>query len=255
MLFELVQLAATTILIYMLGWFLVALIVKRFDIVDIAWGLGFILVAWTMYLRLPAPAPSYLLVCILTTLWGVRLSGHIFFRNRAKQEDFRYAHWRREWGKWANLRALFQVFLLQGVCMFIISFATLTIALTGPIIDMFTYAGVIVWAIGFFFESVGDFQLGQFLQTNTNGAVMQSGLWQYTRHPNYFGEVAQWWGIWIQSIGPTIAVLGIISPITITILILGVSGIPMLEKKYEGNPSYQAYKKRVSAFFPRPPRS
>jgi Predicted membrane protein len=165
MFFELLQLSASTILVYMLGWFLLAVLIKRFDIADIAWGLGFIVVAWAMYIRLESPSPSYLIVCILTTLWGIRLATHIFLRTIKKSEDFRYANWRKEWGAWANVRALFQVFLLQGFFMFIISFATFTIALTGPILDVFTYVGIAVWTVGFLFETVGDYQLAQFLKT------------------------------------------------------------------------------------------
>jgi steroid 5-alpha reductase family enzyme len=115
---------------------------------------------------------------------------------------------------------------------------------------------VCVWVIGFFFESVGDAQLSRFIKDPANkGKLMQSGLWKYTRHPNYFGEVTQWWGLWIIALSVSYGWLGIIGPLTITTLILKVSGIPLLEKSMEGNPEFQEYKKRTSVFFPLPPKA
>lgn len=115
--------------------------------------------------------------------------------------------------------------------------------------------GLLMWGVGFFFEAVGDYQLRVFKNDPKNkGKIMTTGLWQYTRHPNYFGEVTMWWGIFLIATHVPFAWVSLVSPVVITILILGVSGIPMLEKKYEGNAQFEAYKRRTSAFFPLPPR-
>ena len=119
-----------------------------------------------------------------------------------------------------------------------------------------TVIGSTVWWVGFLFESIGDWQLTKFIGNKKNkGKVMTTGLWKYTRHPNYFGEVTMWWGLWLIVAPLNGGITAIISPLTITFLLLKVSGIPMLEKKYEKKKAFQAYKKKTSAFFPLPPKS
>jgi steroid 5-alpha reductase family enzyme len=191
---------------------------------------------------------------VLVSIWGLRLTWHIFVRNRGKSEDYRYLAWRKEWGKWFYIRSYFQVYLLQGLFLFLIVSPVLLINKNaGGSLELLDFLGVIVWLIGFYFEVVGDAQLARFIKNPENkGKLMQDGLWAYTRHPNYFGEVTQWWGIWLIAISTPGGWLGIIGPITITFLILKVSGIPMLEQKMEKNPAFESYKKRVSMFFPLP---
>ena len=122
-------------------------------------------------------------------------------------------------------------------------------------VNLLDFIGVLVWIFGFFFESVGDAQLAKFIKDPVNkGKLMQQGLWRYTRHPNYFGEVTQWWGIWLIALSVSHGLLGIIGPITITILILFVSGIPLLEKKYTSRADFEEYKQTTSIFIPLPPR-
>jgi len=118
------------------------------------------------------------------------------------------------------------------------------------------YLGLFVFIIGFAFEAGGDFQLARFKKNpNNKGKVLKTGFWKYTRHPNYFGEVTQWWGLWLIAINAPNSWLSIVGPLTITILILKVSGIPMLEKKMAENPNFIEYKKRTSAFIPLPPKN
>jgi steroid 5-alpha reductase family enzyme len=108
--------------------------------------------------------------------------------------------------------------------------------------------------LGFYFEAVGDHQLDQFIKNQNNkGKIMDTGLWALTRHPNYFGEVTMWWGLYIVALSVG-AWWSIVSPIIITYLLLKVSGIPMLEAKYKDNPLYEAYKRRTNAFFPGRPK-
>lgn len=120
----------------------------------------------------------------------------------------------------------------------------------------FYWLGIIFWVVGFIFESVGDFQLSEFLsKRKQKQAIMKYGIWKYTRHPNYFGEVMQWWRIGFMAVTMRYGWISLISPIIISILIIGVSGIPMLEKRYEGDIEFEAYKKTTSTFFPWIPKT
>lgn len=249
-----IELALITIFIWMSCWFIVAQLIKRNDVADIAWGLGFVVLAWTLFFNRPSVQLS--LATLLVTIWGVRLSTHIFLRNRSKPEDYRYQAWRKEWGKWFVPRSFLQVFMLQGLLLLLISAPIVGLSKNGQdSIHILNLIGFVVWLVGFIFESVGDLQLKEFISNPKNkGKIMQSGLWRYTRHPNYFGEVAQWWGIWLVAYGAPSFVWAIVGPLTITVLILKVSGIPLLEKKYQGNKDFEAYKKRTSVFIPLPPK-
>lgn len=243
--------------LYMSSWFVLSLVKKRNDVADVAWGLGFLLMGWTSFFLGPAQGARGLLVGFLVSVWGIRLAWHIYRRNRGKVEDYRYAKWRQDWGKWFYLRSYGQVYLLQGALLFLIVLPVLFINQSaGKAFGVLDFVGLMVWILGFFFESVGDAQLARFIKDSANkGKLIQSGLWRYTRHPNYFGEVTMWWGIWLIALSVPNSLIGIIGPITITFLILKVSGIPMLEKKMEENPAFESYKKRVSIFFPLPPRN
>jgi steroid 5-alpha reductase family enzyme len=237
-------------------WFVLSLIKKRNDVADVAWGLGFVLVTWASFFISRNYGVRGILVAILVSLWGLRLAIHIHKRNKGKAEDYRYLAWRKEWGRWFFIRSYFQVYILQGALLFLVVLPVLLInknsVSTFGFLDLI---GVAIWLFGFYFEAVGDAQLARFIKNPENkGKLMQSGLWSYTRHPNYFGEVTQWWGLWIVALSVPNSVLSVIGPVTITLLILKVSGIPMLEKKMAQNPEFDNYQKRVSVFFPLPPR-
>ena len=243
---------ASVLFLYMSFWFGLSLLKKRNDVADVAWGLGFILLAWTSFLLGPAQSPRGLIVGLLISVWGIRLAWHIHTRNRGKAEDYRYATWREEWGRWFYLRSYLQVYILQGLLLFLIVSPVLLINKSiNTDFNYFDLLGVAVWLFGFIFELVGDAQLANFIKNPLNkGKLIQAGLWRYTRHPNYFGEVTMWWGIWLVALSVPYGLLGIIGPLTITVLILKISGIPMLEKKMTLNPDFAAYKKRTSVFIP-----
>ena len=243
---------ASVLFLYMSFWFGLSLLKKRNDVADVAWGLGFVLLAWTSFLLGPAQSPRGFIVGLLISVWGIRLAWHIHIRNRGKAEDYRYATWREEWGRWFYLRSYLQVYILQGILLFLIVCPVLLINKSiDTDFNYFDLLGVAVWLLGFIFESVGDAQLARFIKDPANkGNLIQTGLWRYTRHPNYFGEVTMWWGIWLVALSVPYGLLGIIGPLTITVLILKVSGIPMLEKKMALNPDFAAYKKRTSVFIP-----
>ncbi len=238
--------------VYMTFWFIISLIKNRNDVADVAWGLGFVTITWVSFLISNNADIRVLIINSLVTIWGVRLAYHIHKRNKGKTEDYRYLAWRNEWGKWFYIRSFFQVYLLQGFFLFLIASPVLQINMHSVTsLGYLDYIGIAVWIVGFIFESVGDAQLKNFISNPENkGKLMRGGLWQYTRHPNYFGEVTQWWGIWIVCLSVANGAYFIIGPLTITYLILKVSGVPMLEKKMEENPEFTEYKKQTSVFIP-----
>ena len=244
------------VITYMTLWFGIAMWRRRNDVADVAWGIGFILVA-TTGLILHESSVRSILATLLVAAWGIRLALHIHFRNRGKPEDFRYRQWREEWGKNFVIRTYLQVFVLQGVLLLLVATPVVYVnSAANPPLSYTDVLGALVWGAGFFFEAVGDYQLARFMGDRSNqGRIMTSGLWRYTRHPNYFGEVALWWGIFLIALSVPGGWRTVIGPVTISFLILKVSGIPMLEAKYRGHPQYEEYQRRTSSFFPLPPRS
>ncbi len=244
-----------TVLGYMTAWYVIGLAKRRNDVADIAWGLGFPIVGWVAFLTSGFSKVS-LMTNILVTIWGLRLARHIYLRNRKRGEDSRYLAWRKEWNNF-YIRSYLQIYIFQGLLMLIISSPVVLINTARPdSLGLMGAAGVMVWMAGFGFEVVGDQQLANFISKEKNkGKIMQDGLWRYSRHPNYFGEVVLWWGIFLMAVGQTRGWTTIIGPATITYLILFVSGIPMLEKKYAGREDFEEYKRKTSAFVPIPPKA
>ena len=250
--FEFILYSAICVFLYMSLIFVLAWIKKDNSIVDIAWGIGFILVAVLTFFLETGFVSRHVLVTVMIFMWGTRLATHITIRNKGRGEDFRYAQWRKDWGKWFFIRSFFQIYLLQGFLLIIIAYPVLLInhskeSGTG-FLDIL---GLIIWLIGFFFEAVGDYQLSKFKgKAENKRKIMTKGLWKHTRHPNYFGETAMWWGIFLIAFSVKNGWTAIVSPLLITFLLLKVSGITMLEKKYVGNQEFEGYAKRTSAFFP-----
>jgi steroid 5-alpha reductase family enzyme len=250
---EIYGIAFLVILGLMILLWLASLLLKNSSIVDIFWGTGFVVTGWVFFALTPDGFPARkLLLMVLTTIWGLRLSLYILYRNWGKSEDFRYQVWRKEAGAAWWWRSFFKVFLLQGILMWIIS-APLLAAQFRSAPDRLTvldFIGAAVWAIGFFFEVAGDFQLARFKANPANkGKVMDRGVWRLTRHPNYFGDSAQWWGYYLIA-----ASAGgwwtIFSPVIMTLFLLRVSGVTLLEKTLESRPGYKEYIESTSAFIP-----
>lgn len=251
--------SAATIFLFMNLFYAIAVWQKNAGLIDIGWGLGFIAVVWTMILTTADLTSVQLAVSGLVTIWGLRLSWHVAARNLDQPEDWRYAQWRKDWGKNYWWRSYLQIFMLQGLLMLIISApAIVAFATDAEISASWLYAGAIVWLVGFIFELVGDRQLSRFIADKrakrTKEKLLTTGLWAYTRHPNYFGEVVQWWGLWLIVLSLDYGPLAVVSPLMITYLILFVSGVPMLERKYADNRAWQDYAERTSKFIPMWPK-
>ncbi|MFX1470715.1 MAG: DUF1295 domain-containing protein, partial [Promethearchaeota archaeon] len=178
---------------------------------------------------------------------------------RGKPEDYRYKAMRERWGTNVVLKSLTKIYIFQGIVIFIVAFPVwFTNISTNPSFDnhldfygITLWLGVIIWIIGFLFETFGDYQLYKFKQDpNNKGKVLDRGLWKYSQHPNYFGEVTQWWGIYVIAIAVPFGFISIVGPVFITYMIIKVSGIRLLDKHYEGDDEYTNYKKRTRLFFP-----
>lgn len=249
--------AGIIILVLMTLLWLLSLYLKNSSIVDIFWGTGFFLsywiTAWSIGENLPIRA---ILLGALTTIWGLRLSVYIFLRNHGQPEDFRYAAWRKEAGSAWWWRSFFKVFLLQGVILWIVATPLLiTQAGDDTPLNLLDLVGALVWLTGFVFEAGGDWQLSRFKANPANkGKLLTSGLWSLTRHPNYFGDAAQWWGFYLISLSNG-GWWTIFSPVIMTFLLMKVSGVAMLERTLtKTKPGYEEYIARTSEFFPWPPK-
>jgi len=245
-------LSTSLLFVFMTTIFVFALWLKDNSIVDVAYGVAFVIIGWVGFIILGNGHMRQWLLVILVTIWGVRLAGHIFLKKQGKGEDFRYRQWREEWGDTFVWRSFLQVFMLQGAVIFLVALPIqLVINAPGEPLGHLDRIGLLIWLFGFGFEAIGDWQLLQFKKDPENkGKIIQHGLWRYSRHPNYFGEAVLWWGIFLIALKAQYGILAIISPILIDFLLLKVSGIPMLEAKYEGNPDFESYKARTNAFFP-----
>ena len=234
------------------------------SIVDIFWGPGFVLTAWAVLLWVSAAdltdgggARRWLLVA-LTTVWGLRLGIYLAMRNIGKGEDYRYVSFREQAGRRYWIVSLFKVFLLQGALMWVVSLPVQAGQVpAGPEgIGPVAIAGIVVWAVGMLFETIGDLQLARFRADPANrGQVLDRGLWRYTRHPNYFGDFLVWWGLYLVALEGPGTWWTIVGPLLMSFLLMRVSGVAMLEKTITSRrPGYAGYLRRTSAFFPRPPR-
>ena len=232
-------------------FFITAVIKKNLSVIDTAWGLGFIFITLTGCFLNGWNNSRENIVMLLVTIWGIRLTSFIHFRNSGKPEDFRYANWRKEWGQKTNIIAYFKVYLLQFGLMVIVGTPLFASHLNNnQNLMWFNYLGMAIWLTGLIWESVADLQKSRFKANVKNQTkVLQSGLWAYSRHPNYFGEAFLWWGISLVSLDGT-NLWAIIGPAFLTFLLWKVSGVPLVEKRHEKNPEYIAYKEKTPVLIP-----
>ncbi|TLW94598.1 DUF1295 domain-containing protein [Saccharomonospora piscinae] len=244
---------AVVVLALIVGTFAVALRRERYDLIDIAWGLGFAAVALVTFVRSTGDPAMRVLVTALTAAWGVRLAIHIGLRARVSGEDRRYADMRRRSGP---ARMFVRVYLVQAVLLWVVSLPVQVAQYGEAPHPALIVAGVAVWLVGFVFEAVGDAQLRRFRADPRNrGRVLDRGLWRYTRHPNYFGDACVWWGLYLLACHSWPAAATIVAPIVMTALLARGSGKPITERHLaRSRPDYADYVARTSGFVPLPPR-
>lgn len=249
--------AAVAIAALMIVTWAVSVVRRDASIVDIVWGLGFVVVAWGVLATTDGNRTRRILLVAMATIWGLRLATHLFVRNRGKGEDYRYQAMRRRYGERFAVVSLYLVFGLQGVLMWIVSLPLqLGQTRAAPDVGVIAGIGIAVWAVGMFFEAVGDWQLARFKRDPANaGKVMDRGLWRYTRHPNYFGDACVWWGIALVAAETGIGAIGLVGAFVMTVLLRRVSGVTLLERSLvKRRPGYEDYVERTSPFLPRRPR-
>ncbi|HTF33168.1 MAG TPA: DUF1295 domain-containing protein [Myxococcota bacterium] len=244
-------------LLFLAVW-VVSVVRRDASVVDVLWGLGFAFVALVAYGACAAPTSRSRVVVALTFLWGVRLALYLTWRNSGQGEDFRYGAMRRRHGDRFAWVSLYTVFGLQAALCWVISLPVQA-AIVSPTpagLGLLGALGVVLFAVGFFFESVGDLQLARFKADPLNrGKVMDRGLWAWTRHPNYFGDAMVWWGLFALALPTPAGIFTLPAPLLMTFLLLRVSGVALLERSLvKRRPEYKEYMERTSAFFPRPPR-
>jgi len=245
------------VLTAMVALWLVSLRLRDASIVDIFWGPGFVMVAWTAHLVADSASVRAWLVCAMVTLWGVRLALHLARRNLGHGEDYRYRAMRERHGRRFPLISLGMVFLLQGALIWIIALPVLAVHAPTAVAPLhgIDALGILLFVAGLAFEWIGDVQLARFKRDAGNkGRVMDQGLWRYTRHPNYFGNFLLWWGIGLMALAVG-AWWALVGPLLLTFLLLKVSGVALLESTIaERRPGYRDYVRRTSAFLPWFPR-
>lgn len=261
--FVIIGYSALFLLVYLIIAFIVGTIKKNNGIMDIFYGPGYSVVALTSiiyyFIINNTVNIRQIVVTILVIIWSIRLASYVFIRNKGKPEDYRYKAMRERWKTNILLKSLIRVYIFQGIVIFIVAFPVWFVNMSpNPVLVSFIdfigitlWISLIVWLIGFLFETFGDYQLYKFKQDpNNKGKVLDQGLWKYTQHPNYFGEVTQWWGIYVIALAVPFGWISIFGPIFITYMIIKVSGIKLLDKHYEGDDIYADYKRRTSLFFP-----
>ncbi|MBK7711494.1 MAG: DUF1295 domain-containing protein [Bacteroidales bacterium] len=241
-------------MIIMTSLWIVSILIKNVSIVDIFWGAGFVITSAYYFLNSNGNETRKIILMTLVALWGLRLTVYLAWRNIGKGEDFRYREFRRKYGEkrywWISF---FQTFLLQGVLMWLISAPLLGAQYFGKDFPpgLIDFTGIALWIIGFAFEAGGDIQLALFKSDPSNkGKVLNKGFWHYTRHPNYFGDSAVWWGFGLICIASG-SYWPVLSSLLMTALIIKVSGVALLEKTLkEEKPHYREYIEKTSSFIP-----
>lgn len=248
-------LSLALLLVVVTGVWLVSLRLEDASLIDLFWGPLFALQGWVHHLGAADPGPLSAGTVWIATLWAVRLALHLARRNLGKGEDPRYREMRERGGAGWAVRSLVTVFWLQAGLAWGIGWPLAVVAGAGDVAREWGLAGLVVAAIGFAFEAVADAQLARFKADPENrGRVMDRGLWRFSRHPNYFGDALFWWGVWLVAVGAG-AWWSVAAPVAMTLLLLKVSGVPLLESRLEETrEGYRDYVRRTPAFVPWFPR-
>ena len=236
--------------------FLIGRRIGRYNVVDVAWGLGFVAVAAVAAALGTGDLTRRVLLLALVSIWGLRLSWHIQLKTAGKGEDPRYRALLG--GDYSATHVLRKVFVIQAVSAWFISLPLQLSASTGPTpgpLKVVLALGVLLWLIGVLFEAIGDHQLRVFKDDPANkGVIMDRGLWAWTRHPNYFGDACVWWGLWLITINGWVALTTVLSPIAMTYFLVYATGARLTEKFMADRPGFSEYCSRTSFFIPKPPK-
>ena len=245
--------AAATMAVTLVITYAIAKRVHRHNVIDVAWGLLFCCFAVASFAVSAGEGDDRRrwLLLAMTLVWGVRLAVHMAVRSRGHGEDPRYAAMLKDRGEPAIISI---VYVLQGVIAFIVAMPLAVASLSDEPMGVLAYAGVLLWLVGIGFEALGDRQLAAYKADPHRAPVMDSGLWRYTRHPNYFGDACVWVGIFLIAAEHWPGVLTIFSPALMVYLLAFGSGKRVLERHMAERPGYRAYMERTSGFFPLPPR-
>jgi steroid 5-alpha reductase family enzyme len=253
---ELLTISAWSIAILMLATWVVSVLINDASIVDIVWGLGFVVAAWVAFLvNSVEMTDRTLLVLIMVTLWGLRLTGYLAWRNLGKGEDRRYQQMRRKRPDSFWLTSLFTVFLVQALVMWVVAVPPVVTLGSAAALFWLDYVGAALWLLGMVFETVSDLQLARFMRRpESKGQVLDRGLWRYSRHPNYFGDFCVWWGIYLVAVAAG-NWWTLFAPMLMSVLLIRFSGVGLLEKTIaRRRPGYEEYVGTTNAFFPGPPK-
>ncbi|WP_028280476.1 DUF1295 domain-containing protein [Arthrobacter sp. H5] len=245
------------VVVLLAATFAVALAQKRHAVIDTAWGLGFVVIALVTFLASMNDGDDgrRWLMLVLTAAWGLRLAGFIGWRARDGKEDPRYEDMLSNAPGSRNVYAIRRVYLTQGVVMLFVSLPIQVAMYSQSALGWLAWVGAAIWLVGFFFETVGDWQLAAFKGNPANkGTVLNTGLWKYTRHPNYFGDAMVWTGLFLVSADSWPGVLTILSPLLMFWTLSNKTGKPLTEKRMNSRPGYKEYIENTSGFFPLPPK-
>ncbi|NVM19811.1 MAG: DUF1295 domain-containing protein [Candidatus Lokiarchaeota archaeon] len=255
--------SAIALFIYIFIAFIVGTVKKNNGIMDIFYGPAYFVVAITSFtfniMLTSMLSIRQVIATFLVLIWALRLAVYVYIRNRGKPEDYRYKAIRDRMKTNVAVKSFFKIYLFQGMIVFLVAITVwfVNVSDNPPLVSLLDFEGitlwlgVTIWLIGFLFETIADNSLYKFIQNPENkGKIMTKNVWKYSMHPNYFGEVTQWWGLFVIALAVPFGFITIIGPAYITFQIIKVSGVRLLDKRYAGNEEYQAYKRKTRAFFP-----
>lgn len=248
---------ALLISVYLLAMLILVQLKRDNTIGNFTWGGGVLILTLYTFIAWSLKLPRQILVTSLIAIWAFRLLVYIYSRYK-KGTDARFISWQQQWGSYALAISFAWIVIMQGTLMVVMAYPSVLTNLTNvqPPLQILDFIGIICWVIGFLFESIGDYQLYIFRKNHANkDKIMDQGLWRYTRHPNYFGEITMWWSLFLIVLSVPNGYAAIIAPLTITFLLVFVTGVPLVERVFINNPEYQAYKKRTSMLIPWFPKS
>ena len=247
--------AAASVLVVVSVLWMASVAVRDASIIDMAWGLLFVLMTWSLFaMHLEVATLKQLVFLFLITAWGMRLAVHLTARNLGEGEDSRYQLWRHHGGETWWLKTYWRIYLFQGGLALVVATPVIAVFHGPDTFTAVTWLGIIVWTLGLGTEASADIQLTRFRADPENqGKVMTTGLWRYSRHPNYFGDALVWWGLGLYTMSP-MTWWSLIGPLAMTVIFLSISNSVIERGLKKRRPGYEAYVERTSVFVPMPPK-